>query len=72
VKINDQRDNMDIKSLKKYLKAYKKLIAYDPRTEEADAQLRQMWEEGISVAEIAQHFGRKQSAVIVRMKKLGI
>ena len=99
VKINDLTDNMDIrrlpylsdkdvKRLKKYLKAYKKLIgepvysiyaarqenpnAYDPWTEEADAQLRQMWEEGISVAEIAQHFGRKQSAVIVRMKKLGI
>ena len=72
MKINDQTDNMDIKSLKKYLKAYKKLIAYDPWTEEADAQLIQMWEEGISVAEIAQHFGRKQSAIIVRMKKLGI
>ena len=99
VKINDLTDNMDIrrlpylsdkdvKRLKKYLKAYKKLIgepvysiyaarqenpnAYDPWTEEADTQLRQMWEEGKSVAEIAQHFGRKQSAIIVRMKKLGI
>ena len=99
VKINDLTDNMDIrrlpylsdkdvKRLKKYLKAYKKLIgepvysiyaarqenpnAYDPWTEEADAQLRQMWEDGTSVAEIAQHFGRKQSAIIVRMKKLGI
>ena len=96
VKINDLTDNMDIrrlpylsdkdvKRLKKYLKAYKKLIgepvysiyaarqenpnAYDPWTEEADAQLRQMWEDGTSVAEIAQHFGRKQSAIIVRMKK---
>ena len=99
VKINDLTDNMDIrrlpylsdkdvKRLKKYLKAYKKLIgepvysiyaarqenpnAYDPWTEEADAQLRQMWEDGTSVADIAQHFGRKQSAIIVRMKKLGI
>lgn len=99
VKLNDLSDNMDIrrlpylsdkdvKRLKKYLKAYKKLIgepvysiyaarqenpnAYDPWTEEADAQLRQMWEDGTSVADIAQHFGRKQSAVIVRMKKLGI
>ena len=68
--------------------AYKKLIAepvysiyaarqenpnaYDPWTEEADAQLRQMWEDGTSVAEIAQHFGRKQSAIVVRMKKLVI
>ena len=99
VKINDLTDNMDIrrlpylsdkdiKRLKKYLKAYKRLIgepvysiyaarqenpnAYDPWTEEADAKLRQMWEEGISVPEIADHFGRKQSAIIVRMKKLGL
>ena len=99
VKINDLSDNMDIrrlpylsdkdvKRLKKYLKAYKKLTgepvysiyaarqehpnAYDPWTEEADAELKRMWEEGISVAEIADHFGRKQNAVIVRMKKLGL
>ena len=99
VKINDLTDNMDIrrlpylsdkdvKRLKKYLKAYKKLIgepvysiyaarqenpnAYAPWTEEADAQLMQKWKDGISVAEIAHHFGRKQSAIIVRMKKLGI
>ena len=99
VKINDLSDNMDIrrlpylsdkdiKRLKKYLKAYKKLIgepvysiyaarqenpnAYDPWTEEADTELRQMWEEGISIPEIADHFGRKQSAIIVRMKKLGL
>lgn len=99
VKINDLIDNMDIrrlpylsdkdiKRLKKYLKAYKKLIgeplysvyacrqehpnAFDPWTEEADAELRQMWSEGCSVADIAKHFGRKQSAIIVRMRKLGI
>lgn len=99
VKINDLSDNMDIrrlpylsdkdvKRLKKYLKAYKKLTgeplysiyaarqenpnAYDPWTEEADSQLRQMWSEGISVADIADHFGRKQSAIIVRMKKLSL
>ena len=99
VKINDLSDNMDIrrlpylsdkdiKRLKKYLKAYKKLIgepvysiyaarqenpnAYDPWTEESDSELRQMWEEGISIPEIADHFGRKQSAIIVRMKKLGL
>jgi len=74
--------------LKKYLKAYKRLTgepvysvyaarqehpnAYDPWTEEADDQLRQMWSEGVSVHEIADHFGRKSSAVITRMKKLGI
>ena len=99
VKINDLTDNMDIrrlpylsdkdvKRLKKYLKAYKKLIgeplysvyacrqehpnAFDPWTEEADAELHQMWSEGCSVADIAKHFGRKQSAIIVRMRKLGI
>ena len=99
VKLNDLTDNMDIrrlpylsdkdvKRLKKYLKAYKKLTgepvysvyaarqehpnAYDPWTEEADAELKLMWEKGISVAEIADHFERKQSAIIVRMKKLGL
>ena len=99
VKINDLSDNMDIrrlpylsdkdiKRLKKYLKAYKKLTgeplysiyaarqenpnAYDPWTEEADSQLKQMWSEGMSVADIADHFGRKQSAIIVRMKKLSL
>ncbi len=99
VKINDLTDNMDIrrlpylsdkdvKRLKKYLKAYKKLIgeplysvyacrqehpnAFDPWTGEADAELRQMWSEGCSVADIAKHFGRKESAIIVRMRKLGI
>ncbi len=99
VKINDLTDNMDIrrlpylsdkdvKRLKKYLKAYKRLTgepvysvyaarqehpnAYDPWTEEADDQLRKMWSEGVSVHEIADHFGRKSSAIITRMKKLGI
>ena len=99
VKINDITDNMDIrrlpylsdkdiKRLKKYLKAYKKLIgepvysvyacrqehpnAFDPWTEEADEELRQMWANGKSVVDIADHFGRKQSAIIVRMKKLGL
>ena len=99
VKINDLTDNMDIrrlpylsdkdvKRLKKYLKAYKRLTgepvysvyaarqehpnAYDLWTEEADEQLKKMWSEGISVHEIAEHFGRKSSAIITRMKKLGI
>ena len=99
VKINDLTDNMDIrrlpylsdkdiKRLKKYLKAYKKLIgepvysiyaakqenpnAYEAWTIEADDQLRQMWANGTSVPDIAAHFGRKQSAIIVRMKKLGL
>lgn len=99
VKINDLTDNMDIrrlpylsdkdvKRLKKYLKAYKRLVgepvysvyacrqehpnAFDPWTEEADLELGRMWEEGKSVDEIALFFGRKPSAILVRMKKLGI
>ena len=99
VKINDLTDNMDIrrlpylsdkdvKRLKKYLKAYKRLTgepvysiyaakqenpnAYEPWTEEADAELARLWSEGMSVADIADHFGRKSSAIITRMKKLGI
>lgn len=99
VKINDLTDNMDIrrlpylsdkdiKRLKKYLKAYKKLIgepvysiyaarqehpnAYDPWTEEMDAELTRMWAEGTSVSDIADHFGRKNSAIITRLKKLGV
>lgn len=99
VKINDLSDNMDIrrlpylsdkdvKRLKKYLKAYKRLIgepvysiyaarqehpnAYDPWTEEMDVELTRMWAEGTSVSDIADHFGRKNSAIITRLKKLGI
>ena len=99
VKLNDLTDNMDIrrlpylsdkdvKRLKRYLKAYKRLTgeplfsvyaarqdhpnAYDPWTDEADSELVQMWEEGKSVTEIADHFGRKSSAIISRMMKLGL
>ena len=97
VKINDLSDNMDIrrlpylsdkdvKRLKKYLKAYKKLIgeslysiyaarqenpnAYDPWTEEDDNLMKEMWSDGKSITDIAEHFGRKESAIIVRIKKL--
>ena len=99
VKINDLTDNMDIrrlpylsdkdvKRLKKYLKAYKRLTwlsvysiyaakqenpnAYEPWTEEADAELARLWSEGKSVADIAAHFGRKNTAIITRLKKLGL
>ena len=99
VKINDLTDNMDIrrlpylsdkdvKRLKKYLKAYKRLTgepvysiyaakqenpnAYEPWTEEADSELARLWSEGKSVAEIADHFGRKNTAIITRLKKLGL
>ena len=99
VKINDLTDNMDIrrlpylsdkdvKRLKKYLKAYKRLTgepaysiyaakqenpnAYEPWTEKADAELARLWSEGKSVADIADHFGRKNTAIITRLKKLGL
>ena len=99
VKINDLTDNMDIrrlpylsdkdvKRLKKYLKAYKRLTgepvysvyaakqenpnAYEPWTEEADAELARLWSEGMSVADIADHFGRKNTAIITRLTKLGL
>ena len=99
VKINDLTDNMDIrrlpylsdkdvKRLKKYLKAYKRLTgepvysiyaakqenpnAYEPWTEEADAEVARLWSEGKSVADIADHFGRKNTAIITRLKKLGL
>ena len=99
VKINDLTDNMDIrrlpylsdkdvKRLKKYLKAYKRLTgepvysvyaakqenpnAYEPWTEEADAELARLWSEGMSVTDIADHFGRKNTAIITRLKKLGL
>lgn len=99
VKINDLTDNMDIrrlpylsdkdvKRLKKYLKAYKRLTgepvysiyaakqenpnAYEPWTEEADSELTELWSNGMSVAEIADYFGRKNSAIITRLKRLGL
>ena len=99
VKINDLSDNMDIrrlpylsdkdvKRLKKYLKAYKKLTgepvysiyaarqehpnAYNVWTAEDDEELKQMWEEGKSVQEIADYFGRKNSSIITRLRKLGL
>ena len=99
VKINDLSDNMDIrrlpylsdkdvKRLKKYLKAYKRLVgepvysiyaarqehpnAYNVWTSEDDEDLKSMWAEGKSVQEIADYIGRKNSSIITRLKKLGI
>lgn len=46
--------------------------AYEPWTEEADAELTRMWSEGMAVADIADHFRRKNSAIITRLKKLGL
>ena len=99
VKINYLTDNMDIrrlpylsdkdvKRLKKYLKAYKRLTgepvysiyaakqenpnAYEPWTEVADSELTELWSNGMSVAEIADYFGRKNTAIITRLKRLGL
>jgi len=46
--------------------------AYFTWTSEDDEELKMMWAEGKSVNEIADYFGRKSSAIISRMKKLGI
>ena len=78
----------DVKRLKKYLKAYKQLVgeptysveacrleapnAYDPWTEADDARLKEMWEQGTSVEELAECFGRKRGAIISRIKKLNL
>lgn len=97
VKLNDLSDNMDIrrlpyisdkdvKRLKKYLRAYKRLTgvptysvfacqqeypnAYTPWTEEDDLTLTQMWCEGATTKELAAHFQRKPSAIRSRIKKL--
>lgn len=97
VKINDLTDNMDIrrlpylsdkdvKRLKKYLKAYKRLAgeprysveacrrefanAYMPWSEEDDITLTRMWCEGAGLEELSLHFQRKKGAIIVRIKKL--
>ena len=78
----------DVKRLKKYLKAYKKHTgepvysvyaarqehpnAYFTWSSEDDEELKMMWAEGKSINEIADYFERKSSAIISRMKKLGI
>ena len=89
VKLNDLTDNMDIrrlpylsdkdvKRLKKYLKAYKRLSGepvysvYACRQEHPNAELIGMCKKGIPADSIAVHFGRKPSAIISRMNKLGL
>lgn len=99
VKLNDLKDNMDItrlpylsdkdvKRLKRYLKAYKKLTgeplysqeaakteypnAYKPWEEAEDAALRDFVAEQLSYDEIADHFQRKRGAIISRIKHLKI
>lgn len=99
VKLNDLTDNMDIrrlpylsdkdiKRLKRYLKAYKRLKgipvysveatrmdypnAYNQWSGEDDALLARLVAEGVSLDELSVRFGRKRSAIQVRMKKLCI
>lgn len=99
VKLNDLTDNMDIrrlpylsdkdiKRLKRYLKAYKRLKgeavysqeatkvdypnAYKPWEEAEDAALRDFVAEQLSYDEIAEHFQRKRGAIISRIKHLKI
>ena len=78
----------DVKRLKKYLKAYKQLTgtptysvyackqefpnAFEPWNDVDDSILAKMWHEGASVEELSTHFQRKPSAILVRLKKLGL
>lgn len=99
VKLSDLTDNMDIrrlpylsdkdiKRLKRYLKAYKRLNgeqlyskeaaraeypnAYKPWEEAEDTALRDFVAEQLSYDEIADHFQRKRGAIISRIKHLKI
>jgi (p)ppGpp synthase/HD superfamily hydrolase len=53
-------------------KTGKDYIEYPLRVMEMGAELSRLWSEGTSVADIANHFGRKNSAIITRIKKLGL
>ncbi len=46
--------------------------AYEPWTNDADSDLTIMYADGISLKEIAEHFGRTRGAIIARIKKLEI
>lgn len=78
----------DVKRLKRYLKAYKQLTgvptysvyacqqeypnAFLPWSEEEDATLEKMWDEGADAETMATHFKRKPSAITTRLKRLGL
>lgn len=97
VKLNDLTDNMDIrrlpylsekdvKRLKRYLKAYKRLKgeprysveatrrefpnAYTPWTKEDDEALERMWREGLTLEQLSQFFERKVGGIRSRIAKL--
>jgi len=46
--------------------------AYQPWTDRLDTDLRQMFNNGVSLADMARHFGRTRGAVGARIKKLGL
>lgn len=97
VKLSDLTDNMDIrrlpylsdkdiKRLKRYLKAYKRLKgepqysveatrreypnAYTPWSVKDDEELERMWREGITLEELSKHFERKVGGIRARIAKL--
>ncbi len=97
VKLNDLTDNMDIrrlpylsdkdvKRLKRYLRAYKRLMgepqysieatrreypnAYTAWSQADDKELESMWCNGVPIEQLALHFGRKQGGIRSRIKKL--
>lgn len=99
VKLNDLTDNMDIrrlpylsdkdvKRLKRYLKAYKRLKgepqysieatrrdypnAYFQWSREDDEALERMWCDGVSIKELSTYFKRKEGGICSRIKKLGL
>ena len=45
--------------------------AYMPWTSESDTELRELYHRGISIADIAEYFGRNKGAVFSRLKKIG-
>lgn len=99
VKLNDLTDNMDIrrlpylsdkdvKRLKRYLKAYKRLKgepqysieatrrdypnAYFQWSIEDDEALERMWCDGVSIKDLSTYFKRKEGGICSRIKKLGL
>ena len=99
VKLNDLTDNMDIrrlpylsdkdvKRLKRYLKAYKRLMgepqysveatrrdypnAYNVWLPDDDNELERLWRNGLTPGQLSTHFGRKEGGIRSRIKRLGL
>lgn len=71
-KVSDNHKNNKEKaySVKEIRKKYKN--AYRPWTEKLDAQLTKMYDDGVSIGDIANHFDRKEGAIVSRLKKIGL